>query len=100
LSQKNDILPEGTFSGRHGDLQETVDKLNRKEIKPIDSEVNFWVEPKAILTCEACGKEDISVREGKHFQEDLNNLLYSFGRYLSEDADVEELIHDDTEATE
>ena len=38
--------------------------------------------PRAMLVCEGCGERQVAVREGEHFENDLNLVLEALGAHL------------------
>ena len=38
--------------------------------------------PRAMLVCEGCGERQVAVREGEHFEDDLNSVLEVLGSHL------------------
>lgn len=64
------------------DLTEFVDKLNSGEIKPKETEILITCDYYAVEVCEGCGKEQEIVRQGEHFQDDLDILLITLGNLM------------------
>jgi len=73
---------DGTPITEFDTLSNMVNKLNSGEIEPIGEETHLDCRYRAVLVCDNCQAEQEIVRQGEHFEDDLNLLLEIVGEMM------------------